>query len=156
MIPDSRSRTPLQLLGIGIRNRAGAHRVQTSPLKSHLYHQACKTLTQIVRSRSRASDGAWLHVIEHSDGHWRSWLPACSLAARNCKAARHRHPHMFRQTRRPTAGLPQQPVAPEKLCRVMPCSIRITEIYAHVLPGRLDRAIDAVNLGPKTAAEAAK
>jgi integrase len=62
------------------------------------------------------------------------------------------HPHMFRHSyashflkNQPDMGLLAQILGHS--------STRMTEIYSHMLPGRLDRAMNAVNLGPKTVAE---
>jgi len=62
------------------------------------------------------------------------------------------HPHMFRHSY--ASHFLQKVPDLHLLAQVLGhSSIRITELYAHMLPGRLDRAIDAVNLGPKTVAE---
>lgn len=61
------------------------------------------------------------------------------------------HPHMFRHTF--TSHFLTAVPDMQLLASILGHStIRVTEIYAHLLPGRLDRAKNAVNLAPRTMA----
>jgi integrase len=59
------------------------------------------------------------------------------------------NPHMFRHTFASNflAAVPDMQLLAEILGH---STTRVTEIYAHLLPGRLDRAKNAVNLAPRT------